>query len=160
MSFRVGIGYDIHELKKGRRLVLGGVAVPHSKGLSGHSDADVLFHALVDAVLGAAGAGDIGEHFSNLDARWKGADSARFVSKTTEILKKKKMKIANLDAVILAEEPKLSPYRDQIRKSVAKAFGIPDSAVGIKAKTNEGLDAVGRKKAIACHAVALVEGRP
>lgn len=159
MSFRVGIGYDIHQLKKGRRLVLGGVAVPHVKGLAGHSDADVLFHALVDAVLGAAGAGDIGEHFSNLDARWKGADSARFVEKAVEILKKKKLKISNLDAVLIAEEPKLSPYREAIRKSVAKAFKISESAVGLKAKTNEGLDAVGRKQAIACHAVALVEGR-
>lgn len=159
MSFRVGIGYDIHELKKGRRLVLGGVEIPHSKGLAGHSDADVLFHALVDAVLGAMAAGDIGEHFSDLDARWKGADSVRFVRKAVELLKKNKMKIANLDAVVLAEAPKLSPHREQIRKSVARAFDIPESSVGLKAKTNEGLDAVGRKNAIACHAVALLEVR-
>lgn len=158
MGYRVGIGYDIHELKKGRKLLLGGVQVPHEKGLAGHSDADVLFHALVDAVLGAAGAGDIGEHFSDLDARWKGADSLRFVDKTVEILKKKKMSIENLDAVILAEAPKLSPYRERIRKSVAKAFRIDESAVSVKAKTNEGLDAVGKKSAIACHAVALLKG--
>jgi 2-C-methyl-D-erythritol 2,4-cyclodiphosphate synthase len=154
----VGIGYDIHELKKGRRLVLGGVEIPHSKGLAGHSDADALFHALVDAVLGAMAAGDIGEHFSDLDARWKGADSTRFVKKAVELLKKNRMKIVNLDAVVIAEAPKLSPFREPIRRSVARAFGIAESAVGLKAKTNEGLDAVGRKNAIACHAVALLEG--
>lgn len=157
--FRVGIGYDIHALKKGRRLVLGGISIPHPKGLDGHSDSDALFHALVDAVLGAAGAGDIGEHFSDHDARWKNADSIVFVRKTVEILKKKKMKIANLDAVILAEAPKLAPYRAAMRRGVAKAFGIPESSVSVKAKTNEKFDAVGRGNAIACHAVALVRTR-
>jgi 2-C-methyl-D-erythritol 2,4-cyclodiphosphate synthase len=151
---RVGIGYDIHALKKGRDLILGGVNIPHSKGLQGHSDGDVLFHAIVDALLGAAAEGDIGDHFSDKDARYRGANSLLFVKKVKEILKRRRFKIEHIDSVILAEAPKLAAFKAKIRASVAQAFGLPLSSVSVKAKTNEGFGAVGKKQAIACYAVA------
>ena len=154
---RVGIGYDIHALKKGRKLILGGVEIPHPKGLQGHSDADVALHAIVDAALGAAAAGDLGDHFSDKDLKNKDANSLRFVEKARQILKKKGFAMAQLDAVILAEEPKLGPHKHKIRKSLAAVFGVPLASVGLKAKTNEGFGAVGRKKAIACHAVVTLK---
>ncbi|OIO38475.1 MAG: 2-C-methyl-D-erythritol 2,4-cyclodiphosphate synthase [Candidatus Omnitrophica bacterium CG1_02_46_14] len=149
----VGIGYDIHALKKGRKLILGGVAIPHLLGLVGHSDGDVLLHAIVDAVLGALGAGDIGEHFSDQEAQYRDADSLVFVRKTLEILTRKKFKIRNIDSTIIAEDPKLTPYKKSIQENVAKMFGIASLNVNIKAKTNEGFGAVGQKQAIACFAV-------
>ncbi len=150
---RVGIGYDIHALKKGRKLILGGVRVPFHKGLYGHSDGDVLYHAIVDAVLGAAGEQDLGDLFSDKDPKTKGANSLLFVNKARGVLKKKRLKIVNIDAVILAEAPKLLGWKEKIRKNVAAAFGVTVSQVGVKAKTNEGFGAVGRNQAIACQAV-------
>ncbi len=153
----VGIGYDIHALKKGRKLILGGVQIPHSKGLVGHSDADVLLHSLTDAILGAAGLGDIGEFFPNTDPRYKNADSRIFVEAAIKELKRKKMKLQNVDATLVAEEPKLGPFKDSIRAHVAKLLGIEIENVGLKAKTNEGFGAIGKKQAIACFAVASVK---
>ncbi len=153
---RIGIGYDIHRLGKGRKLRLAGVAIPFSKGLVGHSDADVVLHAIVDAVLGAVAEGDIGSHFSDRDARTRGANSMEFVQRTREILRKKNFKIENIDCVIVAEEPRLGPYREKMRKSIAGGFGIKLGQVSVKAKTNEGLGPVGQKRAIVCFAAAGV----
>lgn len=155
---RVGIGYDVHALKSGYKLSLGGVTIPFSKGLVGHSDGDVLLHAVVDAVLGAAGAGDLGDHFPDSDRRYRGANSLLFARKTVELLKRRKLRISNLDVVVIAEAPKLLGYKEQIRKKVAAAFGLSVSQVGIKAKTNEGFGAVGKNQAIACFAVASLKG--
>ncbi len=152
----VGIGYDIHALKTGYKLVLGGVAVPFSKGLVGHSDGDALLHALTDALLGAIGEGDIGDHFPPGQARTKGADSGIFLKKAVLLAAKKGFSVANVDAVILAEAPKMSGYKIKMRQNIAKLLGIPVSRVGLQAKTNEGFDAVGEGRAIACHAVASV----
>ncbi len=151
---RVGIGYDIHRLRKGGKLRLGGVFIPFSKGLVGHSDGDVVLHAIVDAVLGALGEGDIGSHFSDKDARFRGADSMLFVRQTRALLHHKGYRIENVDCTIIAEEPKLGPFREKIRRSIAGGFGIPTGAVGVKAKTNEKLGPVGQKRAIICLAVA------
>ncbi len=155
---RVGIGYDIHALKKGRRLVLGGVTIPSSKGLVGHSDADALFHAVIDAVLGAMGEDDIGTHFSDKDKRFKNADSALFAKKIREILKKKRLKVAHIDSTIIAEAPKLYDFKPMMRENLARAFGVPVSRVGVKAKTNEGFGPVGHHQAIECLAVVSLEG--
>ncbi len=152
----VGIGYDIHALKNGRKLILGGVAVPFPKGLVGHSDGDALFHALTDAILGAIGEGDIGDHFPPGEARTKGADSRIFLRKAVQIAAKKGYAVANVDVVILAEAPKMSGYKLKMRQNIAGLLGIPVSRVGLKAKTNEGFDAVGEGRAIACQAVANV----
>lgn len=154
---RVGIGYDIHRLVKGRRLVLGGVDVPHSKGLEGHSDGDALSHAVVDAALGAAGLGDIGGHFSDKDARNKGRDSADFVRHTRKLLAKKGLRVTQIDTIVIAEEPKLSGYKEKIRKTVAAQWGVPAADVNVKAKTHEGLGAIGEGRAIACHAVVVLK---
>ncbi len=150
---RVGIGYDIHALKKGRRLVLGGIQIPHTSGLSSHSDGDVLLHAIVDAALGSAGLGDIGDHFRDTDPRWKGASSARFAKKTLAMLRKKKLSIQNIDTVVIAERPKLTLYKDKLRRSVAQIFGLRVEAVNVKAKTNEGFGPVGEGRAIAVMAI-------
>lgn len=150
----IGIGYDIHALKPGRKLVLGGVTVPFAKGLAGHSDGDALLHALTDAVLGAAGEGDIGDFFPPGEARTKGADSAAFLKKAVALAAKKGLRVGNVDAVVVAEAPKLGAYKLKMRKNVAGILGIPVSSVGLQAKTNEGFDAVGEGRAIACHAVA------
>jgi len=155
---RVGIGYDIHALKKGRKFILGGVEIPFSKGLSGHSDGDVLLHAIVDAVLGAAAEGDIGDYFSDQDERNKGMNSLLFIRKAAGILKKKKLKISNIDAVVIAESPRLSGHKEGMKKVIAKAFGISPAQVGIKAKTNEGFGALGKNQAIACFAVVSLKG--
>ena len=154
---RIGIGYDIHALVSGRPFILGGIRIPHSKGLSGHSDGDVLFHAIVDALLGAAGEGDIGEHFPDTDARWKGANSLLFIKKVREILRRRRFRIVNIDSVLLAEQPKLGPCKEKIRSSIAKSLGISVSNVGVKAKTTEGFGAIGKKRAVACYAVASLE---
>ena len=156
---RVGIGYDIHALKKGRKLILGGVTIPYSKGLLGHSDGDVLLHAIVDATLGAMGEGDIGEYFSDKDDRYKNAGSVLFVDKVRDLLKKKKLKIGNIDSTVIAEEPKLYSYKANIREKIAEVFNILVSNVNVKAKTNEGFGEVGKKQAIACFAVvSLIKG--
>lgn len=150
---RVGIGYDIHALKKGRKLILGGCRIPYPMGLWGHSDGDALLHALVDAVFGAMAEGDIGAHFPDTDKRNKDADSRLFVEKAKQLLSKKRLRIVNMDATVVAEAPQLMPYRDAMRKTIAESFGVKLSQVGLKAKRNEGFGAIGEKKAIACFAV-------
>lgn len=156
MAIRIGIGYDAHRLVRGRRLVLGGVVIPHAKGLLGHSDADVIIHAAVDALLGAAGLPDIGTYFSDKDRRWKGAPGGIFLKETAKILRAKKIRIVNLDCVLLSEAPKIAPYVAEMKKRVADALRIPPSAVGIKASTNEGMGFAGRREGMAAVAVALV----
>lgn len=155
---RVGIGYDIHPLKKGRKLILGGVEIPFSKGLWGHSDGDVLFHAIVDAALGAMGEDDIGAHFSDKNAKWRGASSLIFVKRVNAILKKKRLKVSHIDSTIVAESPKLLDFKLRIKEHIARAFGVPLSRVGVKAKTNEGFGEVGKGRAIACFAVVSLKG--
>jgi 2-C-methyl-D-erythritol 2,4-cyclodiphosphate synthase len=153
---KAGIGYDIHRLVAGRKLLLGGVHIPYPKGLKGHSDGDALLHAIVDAALGAMGEGDIGEHFSDSDPKYRNADSALFAMKVIKLLKQNKLKISSIDSTIIAEAPKLSGYKEKIRNSVAKIFSVPASKVNVKAKTNEGLGEIGQKKAIACFAVVAL----
>ena len=153
---RVGTGYDLHRLEPGRRLVIGGVPIPHESGLAGHSDADVLCHAVTDAILGAAAAGDIGQHFPDTDPRWKDADSIELLKGAVEIVRAAGYAIANVDAVVIAERPKLLPHIPAMRANLARAMGVDISAVGVKGKTNEQVDALGRNEAIAVHAVALL----
>ena len=154
--FKVGIGYDLHRLVKGRKLFLGGVEIPHEKGLLGHSDADVLLHALCDALLGAVGAGDIGEHFPDNDIRYKGISSVELLKKTRALVKGKGFLVNNIDLVVIIEEPKLLPFKAAIRKKISSTLAIKEAAVNIKAKTNEGQDATGKKQAVAAYAVATV----
>ena len=156
---RIGIGYDIHRLQKGRKLCLGGVRIPHPKGLAGHSDGDVLIHAVVDALLGAAALGDIGEHFSDRGTRYKDADSRFFLLQTRRLLAKKKLRVLNVDSVIVAERPNLSKYKRRMRGNIARALGVAVSRVNVKAKTNEGLGPLGKGQAIACYALASLKGK-
>jgi len=155
---RVGIGYDSHRLVEGRPLLLGGVAIPHSRGLAGHSDADALCHAITDAILGAASLGDIGRHFPDTDPQWKDADSLVLLGRAIEMVRAKGYDVRSVDAVVIAERPKLSPHADQIRASLAGALSIDVDAVSVKGKTNEGMGEVGRGEAIVVHAVAILEG--
>ena len=154
---RIGIGYDVHRLVEGRRLYLGGVEIPFEKGLLGHSDGDVLIHAICDALLGAVSEGDIGLHFPDSDQSIKGIRSENILSFTGELLKKKGFKIVNIDAVIAAEEPKILPYRNAMIETISKILKIETAQVGLKGKTTEGLGFVGQKEGIAVYAVALVE---
>ena len=156
---RVGIGYDLHRTAAGRPLMLGGVRVPHDRGLDGHSDADAVCHALTDAVLGAAAAGDIGRHFSNRDPRWKGASSIDLLRRAVAIVHERGFAVWNADVVVLAERPRLGPHADAMRERLADALGVAAEAVSVKAKTGEGVDAVGRGEAIAVHAVATLVPR-
>lgn len=151
---RVGSGHDSHRLEAGRPLVLGGVKIDYPRGLSGHSDADVVLHAVTDALLGAAGLGDIGEHFPDTDPRWRGADSAIFLKETLAQLAHQR--VVNLDVTIFAQEPKLGPHKQAIRSNLAKLLWVDESAVNVKAKTGEGVGHIGRAEAIACHAVVLI----
>ena len=153
---RTGIGYDLHRLVDGRPLVLGGVVIPYDRGLEGHSDADALCHAVTDAILGAAAVGDIGQHFPDSDERWKGASSVELLRSAVHLVQSRGFVVANLDAVVVTEQPKISPYVAQMRSTLASAIGVDEEGVSIKAKTNEGMDAVGRGEAIAVHAVAMV----
>ena len=157
MSFRVGQGYDLHRLVEGRPLILGGVKIDYEKGLLGHSDADALLHAITDALLGAAGLGDIGKHFPDTDPAYKGIDSKILLSEAVALVVKGGWVIANVDATVIAQAPKLAPHMDKIRQSVAQAIGIDLHRVNIKAKTKEGCDAVGQKEAIEVHAIVLLE---
>jgi 2-C-methyl-D-erythritol 4-phosphate cytidylyltransferase/2-C-methyl-D-erythritol 2,4-cyclodiphosphate synthase len=156
---RAGIGYDLHRLVEGRPLILGGVAIPFEKGLWGHSDADAICHALTDAILGAAGAGDIGAHFPDTDARWSGASSLMLLEKTAAIVGAQGLEVGNVDVTVVAERPKLAPYIETMRANIAGALGIAVGLVSIKGKTNEGVDAIGRGEAIAVHAIALLRSR-
>lgn len=156
-GFRVGHGYDVHRLVAGRRLKLGGVEIPFEKGLLGHSDADVLLHAVADALLGAAALGDIGQHFPPTDIKYKDADSAVLLSQVAGMVRKAGYRtISNLDCIIMAERPKLAPYIDTMRKRIAEILTIDISVVSIKATTTEGLGFVGREEGIAASAVCLI----
>lgn len=154
---RCGIAYDLHRLAAGRKLMIGGVELPSPVGSVGHSDGDVLSHALCDALLGAAGLGDIGMHFPDTDPRWKGVASLLFLEHTRRLLDERSMRINYLDAVVICERPKLGPHFPAMRAALAKSLGIATEQIGLKAKTNEGLGEIGRGEAIAAHAVATVE---
>ena len=157
---RIGHGYDVHRLVPGRKLILGGVDIPHRLGLLGHSDADVAAHALTDALLGAAALGDIGQHFPDTDPAYEGADSLVLLEKVTELLREEGWRVENTDVTILAQQPKLKPHIPQMRQNFARAMGVPVTAVSVKATTEEGLGFTGREEGIAAHAVALIEALP
>ena len=156
--FRCGIGYDLHRLSAGRKLIVGGIELPFDKGPVGHSDGDVLAHALCDALLGAAGLGDIGTHFPDTDPQWKGANSLKFLEHAKKLLDEKRLAIAHVDAVVITEKPKLGPHFPKMREALAKALGVEVDKIHLKAKTNEGVDAIGRGEAIAAHVVATLVG--
>lgn len=158
-SYRIGIGYDIHRLVKGRKLFIGGVGIPYSKGLLGHSDADVLLHAVCDALLGAASEKDIGQQFPDNSPEYCGISSAQLLKRAAGLLKKKNFAVNNIDAVIIAEEPKIFPFKKQIEEKIASILKIKKEGVNIKAKTNEGMGEIGKKKAIACYAVAAITAK-
>jgi 2-C-methyl-D-erythritol 2,4-cyclodiphosphate synthase len=156
-AFRCGIGYDAHRLVSGRKLILGGVKIPHPRGLEGHSDADVLSHAIADAILGALGAGDIGKHFPNTEESIRGISSIEILRRAATIAAQKNARVVNVDATVLAEAPKISPHIATMQKKIADALGIKANAISIKATTNEGLGAIGRSEGMAAIAVASVE---
>ena len=160
MSVRFGIGVDVHALADGEKLVLGGVTIPHGQGLSGHSDGDVLTHAVIDALLGAAGLGDIGTHFPSSDDRYRGAASTDLLTKVVEIIGERDWRVQYVDATILAEQPVLRPHIDGIKAALADAMHIAPDLVSVKATTTDGLGFVGRGQGIACMAVATVEALP
>ena len=153
----VGIGYDVHALVAGRKLVLGGVEIPYEKGLDGHSDADVLMHAICDAVLGALGEGDIGHFFPNTDPRWRGAPSRVFLHEAARLLALREGKLVNIDATLIMQAPKIQPHLRQMKENIAAALELNFQRVGVKATTNEGLGFVGRSEGIAAMAVASVD---
>jgi 2-C-methyl-D-erythritol 2,4-cyclodiphosphate synthase len=153
---RIGTGYDLHRLVAGRLLILGGVTIPFETGLEGHSDADILCHAVTDAILGAAAAGDIGRLFPDTDPRWKGADSIELLERATAHLHQAGFRVVNVDATLIAQRPKLLPYLDAMRANLAKALQVTVEQVSVKGKTNELVDSTGRGEAMACHAVALL----
>ena len=153
---RIGHGYDVHRFKEGRKLILCGVDIPHEKGLDGHSDADVLVHAVMDALLGAAALGDIGQHFPDHDDRYLGADSLMLARQVALLLREKGYEIGNIDATVLAQRPKLAPHIPLMRENLAKALGIGTDAVSVKATTEEHLGFTGREEGIAAHAVCLL----
>jgi 2-C-methyl-D-erythritol 2,4-cyclodiphosphate synthase len=153
---RVGTGYDLHRLADGRPLILGGVTIPWEKGLVGHSDADVLSHAITDAILGAIAQGDIGRHFPDTDPRWKGASSLAMLAHAVAVAAGCGYVVSNVDAVVIAERPKLLPHLDAIRASLASVLGVEPDRVSVKGKTNEGVDAIGRGEAMAVHAVVVL----
>ncbi|MFY9529826.1 MAG: 2-C-methyl-D-erythritol 2,4-cyclodiphosphate synthase [Candidatus Acidiferrales bacterium] len=155
---RSGIGYDLHRLAAGRKLMVGGVEVPFDKGPVGHSDGDVLSHAICDALLGAAGLGDIGTHFPDSDAKWKGVSSLLFLEKVRKLLDEQRLRITHVDAIVITEKPKLAPHFPAMRAALAKSMGIGPDQINLKAKTNEGVDSIGRGEAIAAHAIAALEG--
>jgi len=154
--FRTGIGFDSHRLAEGRRLVLGGVEIPHERGLLGHSDADALAHALCDALLGAAAEGDIGQHFPDTDPQWKNADSMKLLAHVVALLRDKGWRIVNTDATVMAEAPKLAPHIPAMRARLAEVMRLDITQVSVKAKTNEGMDAVGRREGISVMATAVI----
>lgn len=154
---RIGQGFDVHRLVAGRALLLGGVRIAHSRGLAGHSDADVLAHAVGDALLGALGQGDLGVHFPSSDERWRGASGAALLSEITAKLAPAGLAIANVDATIVAQEPRLAPFRVEIQESLAKLLGVEAARVNVKLKSTDGLGAIGRGEGIAAQAVVLLE---
>ena len=154
---RIGLGYDSHRFEEGRRLVLGGVELPGETGLKGHSDADVLVHAVIDALLGAAALGDIGSHFPDTDEKWKGADSIALLEAVSKEVRGAGYRIANVDATVVCERPKIRPVADLMRRRLADAMGVGFGRVSVKGKTNEGLDDVGAGLGVAVHAACLLE---
>lgn len=156
MKYRIGFGYDIHRLVEGRKLFIGGVDIPYIKGLLGHSDGDVLLHAICDALLGAVAEDDIGEHFPDTDPKYHNISSIELLKKVLDLIKKKDYEITNIDTVVIAQEPILSPFRKQIQAKIASVLEIKPDCVNIKAKTNEGLGEIGKKEAIASQAIVLL----
>ena len=154
---RIGHGYDVHRLAEGRRLILGGVDIPWERGLLGHSDADVLTHAVMDALLGAAGLGDIGQHFPDTDPAYAGADSLKLLEHVTALLRERGFVVGNVDATVLAQRPKLAPHIPAMRDNLARAMGVDPGQVNVKATTEEGLGFTGSGEGMAAHAVALIE---
>ncbi len=154
---RVGIGYDVHRFAPGRKLILSGVEIPYEQGLLGHSDADVIVHAIMDALLGAAALGDIGQHFPDTDPEYEGISSILLLEKVAQLLKENHYSVGNIDAIIIAQRPKMMPYLEQMRKNTAAALGIEEGRVSIKATTEEGLGFTGRGEGIAAQAVCLLE---
>ena len=156
-GMRIGHGYDVHRLTEGRRLILGGVDIPWERGLLGHSDADVLTHAVMDALLGAAGLGDIGKHFPDTDPAYAGADSLKLLEHVVKLLGERGFSVGNVDATVLAQRPKLAPHIPQMRDNLARAMGVDPGQVNVKATTEEGLGFTGSGEGMAAHAVALIE---
>lgn len=157
MTIRTGIGYDVHRFAPNRRLVLGGVTIPHERGLAGHSDADVLLHAIADALLGAAAQGDIGKHFPPSDPAYRDADSRQLLAHVHTLVTEARFRVVNIDATLIAEEPRIGPYTSAMCNVIADILHIPASAVSIKATTNEGLGFIGRGEGIAALAIATLE---
>lgn len=155
-SLRVGFGNDVHRLVEGRKLILGGVRIPFAKGPLGHSDGDALVHAVCDALLGAAALGDIGRHFPNSDPRWKDESSLKFLEHTRGLLDEQSLRIVNLDATVEIEKPRLAPYIEQMRKSMARALGVQASQINVKAKSGEGMGEIGRGEAVRAEAVVML----
>jgi len=153
---RIGIGYDVHRLVKGRKLILGGIEIPFTKGLLGHSDADVLIHAVCDALLGASGSGDIGRHFPDTDPEFEGISSMALLQSVHQIIRAKRFSVVNIDTTILAEIPKLQPYLESMQKNIAETLGVRQHSVNIKATTTEGLGIIGKGKGIAALSVAMI----
>lgn len=156
MNFRIGFGYDTHRLVEGRRLVIGGIEIEHETGLLGHSDADVLLHAICDALLGAANLRDIGYHFSDTDPEWKDVDSRKLLAGSVALLKEKGYRVGNIDCTIIAEAPKMNPHVPAMQAVIATLLEVDEDAVSIKATRKEGMDAIGRREGIAVNAVALI----
>ena len=156
MKVRVGFGYDVHQLRDGRPCILGGVEIPHQKGPDGHSDADVLIHAICDALLGAANLRDIGFHFPDTDAAFKSADSKNLLEKTVFLVRQKGYELGNIDTTLVLEEPKINPHIERMRTTLAGVMGIPEDDISIKATTNEKMGFVGRKEGVAAYAVVLL----
>jgi 2-C-methyl-D-erythritol 2,4-cyclodiphosphate synthase len=160
LDARIGLGYDLHRLVAGRPFVLGGVILPFGKGPLGHSDGDVLIHAVIDALLGAAGRGDIGTLFPDTDPRFKDASSLRLLDEVMALLRKRRLRVRHVDVVVAAERPKIGPHAAAIKAVLAPRLGIPEDRLGLKAKTHEGLGPIGRGQAVACWAVALLAPSP
>ena len=153
---RIGQGFDVHALVPGRKLIIGGVDIPYEKGLDGHSDADVLLHAITDALLGAAGLGDIGRHFPDTDPAYKGADSLQLLQQAMNLLSERRWQVSNLDATIIAQAPRMAPHTPAMKKNIARVLGVQEDLVNIKAKTTERLGFTGRGEGIAAEAVVLI----
>jgi len=154
--FRIGNGYDVHRLVKARKLILGGVEIPHATGLDGHSDADALLHAIGDAILGACGAGDLGRHFPDSDPKWKNISSLSLLKTVADICRQRRFQIVNTDAVVVAQKPRLAPFIEQMKTNIAAALDIPAGQVNVKATTTEALGFAGREEGIAAYAVAML----
>ena len=159
MNIRVGIGYDLHRFVEGRKLWLGGIEIPYIKGLMGHSDADVVLHAIASAILGAIGAGDLGHHFPDSDSKWKNASSQKLLQHVMTLVGRGGFKVGNIDVMVLAEEPRLEPFKVRMAEKVAAMVGVSKKEVNIKATTSEGIGPIGHKEAMAAYAVVLVEKR-